>query len=139
MYIGLYKTPNKALSCLVLSCLVTPCSLCYPLSPLLPFVTLVTPCHPCYLLLPLLHRRTIEEFHMTLKMFSSNRGRRVRRFNTYLSPPILSWLLCTYPISHFFVYCNTSRTAPLRNNAYWSDRSGFENIHFVASLFCYIP
>ena len=51
MYIGLYKTPNK--ECLVLSCLVTPCSLCYPLSPLLPFVTLVTPCYPCYPLLPL--------------------------------------------------------------------------------------
>ena len=122
MYIGLYKTPNKALSCLVLFPLVpfvTPCHPCYPLLPLLP---LVTPCHPCYPLLPLVtlcytllpllpfvtlvtleNNRRVSD--MTLKMFSSNRGRRVCRFNTYLSPPILSWLLCTYPIysiSHFF-------------------------------------
>ena len=58
MYIGLYKTPNKALSCLVLLPLVpfvTPCHPCYPLLPLvtpcyplLALVTLVTLCYPCY-------------------------------------------------------------------------------------------
>ena len=122
MYIGLYKTPNKALSCLVLLPLVpfvTPCHPCYPLLPLLPLVTLATlcypllpllpfvspcyPCYPCYPLLPLLHRRTTEEFHMTLKMFSSNRGRRVRRFNTYLSPPILSMVALHLPYFPLFL------------------------------------